>query len=67
MAKLNKRPDCLMLPGHGKNHRNKMAWNRNKEKGRIENGTSIFLYRCVNLDQTYTFIFAVPDCLTKSS
>ena len=27
-----------------------------------------YLYRCVNLDKkTYTFIFAVPDCLTKSS
>ena len=25
------------------------------------------LYRCVNLDQTYTFIFAMPDYLTKSS
>ena len=26
-----------------------------------------YLFRCVNLDQTYTFIFAVPDCLTNSS
>ena len=41
MAKLNKRPDRLTRPGHGKNHRNKMAWNRNKEKERTENGTSI--------------------------
>ena len=41
MAKPNKRPECLMQPGHGKSHRNKMAWNRNKEKGRKENGTSI--------------------------
>ena len=24
-------------------------------------------YRCVNLDQSCTFIFVVPDCLTKSS
>ena len=31
MAKLNKRPDHLMQPGHGKNHRNKMAQNRNKK------------------------------------
>ena len=28
----------------GKSHRNKMAWNRNKEKGRKENGKKYFIY-----------------------
>ena len=44
MAKLNKRPDHLTQPGHWKKSQKKMARNRNKEKERTENGTSILVY-----------------------
>ena len=50
ITKLNRRPDCLMQPGHGKSPRNKTTQNENKENGRMENETSICLYRWVNLD-----------------
>ena len=49
MANPNKRPDPLMRPGCGENHKNKMVRNRNEdnEKRKME---KYFNYRCGDLD-----------------
>ena len=36
-----------------------MAWNRNKKKGKKKMEQVFYIYKCVNLNQTYAFICCV--------
>ena len=45
-----------------------MTHNRNKKKGKLIMELVFYLYICGSVKiRSYLFIFAVPDCLTKSS